>query len=160
LSFRLAAAGDFPAVKRLHVRSSEGLAAHDLDARQLAAGAALTETPEYEADLARSNLKLAIGPSGEIVASAGWIAAADRPATGRIRKVYVDPAFARRGIASFLVRDAETRAGAAGCRHFVVRASRNAVPFYESLGYVALETGTMPAPGGVELPVVFMEKRR
>jgi putative acetyltransferase len=113
-------------------------------------------TGEYRQDLARSNLRLAISEAGEIVASAGWIE--PEAGTCRIRKVYVDPRFARRGIASFLVKDAEARARAAGCRRFVVRSSLLAVPFYETLGYVRGEAGAMQAPGGVELPVVFMEK--
>ena len=118
----------------------------------------MSKTDEYLRDLARSSLMLAVTGAGDIVASAGWIRSDDDPDAGRIRKVYVDPRYARRGLASHLVGDAEARARAAGCRRMVVRASAYSVPFYESLGYVALRSGTMLAADGVELPVVFMEK--
>jgi putative acetyltransferase len=159
LTFRLAEAADLAAAARLHARSSSGLSESTLDARQLASGVTMMETEDYRQDLARSHLALAIDPNGEIVGSAGWIEAAGEPGTGRIRKVYIDPGYARRGLATRLVRDAEARAREAGCRRFVVRSSLLAVPFYETLGYVRGEAGTMLTPDGVALPVVFMEKR-
>jgi len=158
LSFRPARPDDLTDIAELHGRSVAGLSASTLDERQLAASAAMGKTEAYRQDLARSNLMLAISPEGEIVGSAGWIEADGEPGTGRIRKVFIDPRYARRGLATRLVSDAEARARKAGCRRFIVRSSLLAVPFYETLGYRRKNAGTMPSAGGVELPVVFMEK--
>ena len=68
------------------------------------------------------------------------------------------PDWTRRGLATRLVLDAERRAREAGYPRMIVRANRNAVPLYRTLGYQPLREGVMTAPGGIELPVVFMEK--
>jgi GNAT superfamily N-acetyltransferase len=155
---RAAEAADLPAIRRLHALSFAALASGEHNPAQIAAHTALTEGPEYETDVLRSHLMLALTSADEIVATAGWIAAPEEPGTARIRKVFVHPAFARRGLASRLVQDAEQRAQAAGYPRLIVRANRNAVPLYRKLGYAPLSEGVMAAPGGIDLPVVFMEK--
>jgi len=155
---RAADAADLPAIRRLHALSFAVLARQQHSPAQIAAHAALTEAPEYESDVLRSHLTLALTSTGEIVATAGWIAVPGEPGMARIRKVFVHPAWARRGLASRLVRDAEQRAHAAGYPRLIVRANRNAVPLYRSLGYEPLSEGVMAAPGAIGLPVVFMEK--
>ncbi|HKX08800.1 MAG TPA: GNAT family N-acetyltransferase [Stellaceae bacterium] len=158
IALRAAEAADFPAIQRLHALSFATLASGVHDAAQIAAHTELTESPEYETDVLRSHLMLALTPAGDIVATAGWIPVPDEPATARIRKVFVHPEWARRGLASRLVRDAEHRALEAGYPRMIVRANRNAVPLYRRLGYEPLREGVMAAPGGIDLPVVFMEK--
>lgn len=81
----------------------------------------------------------------------------ERPDTARIRKVFVHPGWARRGLATALVRAAEQAAAAAGYPHLYVRANINAVPLYQKLGYRAEAEGLMPA-GSADLPVVFMTR--
>jgi putative acetyltransferase len=149
---------DLEAVRALHALAFENLAAGWHTREQLTAHGTMTRSAAYAADLAASHLMLAIAADGAIIATAGWIAVADETATARIRKVFVHPAVARRGIASHLVRDAETRAVAAGHRRLVVRANINAVPLYEKLGYRRLRDGVMDAASGVVLPVQFMER--
>ena len=152
--------GDLPAIRRLHALSFATLAVDEHSPAQIAAHTALTEAPEYQADVLASHLMLALSSEDGIVATAGWIAVPEEPGTARIRKVFVHPDWARRGLASRLVRDAESRAHAAGYPRIIVRANRNAVPLYRKLGYKTLREGVMPAPGGIELPVMFMEKSR
>jgi GNAT superfamily N-acetyltransferase len=77
-----------------------------------------------------------------------------------LAQVGAHTAWARRGLASPLVRDAEERARAAGYPRMIVRANRNAVPLHRKLGYAPRREGVMSAPGGIDLPVVFMEKIR
>jgi len=158
IALRGAEVADLPAIQQLHALSFAALARCEHDPAQIAAHTTLTQTPEYVADVLRSHLMLALGPTGEIIATAGWIAVPEEPGTARIRKVFVHPNWARRGLASQLVRDAEQRAHAAGYPRMIVRANRNAVPLYRNLGYEALCEGVMDAPGGIDLPVVFMEK--
>ena len=149
---------DLAAVCALHALAFETLAEAHHSAAQLAAHTAMTRSTGYAADLAASHLALAVQPDGAIVATTGWIAVPDEPGTARIRKVFVHPDLARRGIASHLIRDAEARAEAAGHHRLVVRANINAVPLYRKLGYRTLREGEMDAGGGVVLPVHFMAK--
>jgi GNAT superfamily N-acetyltransferase len=161
LSFRAydpASPADLAAIRALHGRAFAALAASHHDAAQIAAHLALIEAEAYEADLAQSHVMLAVNGAGEILGSAGWLGLSDRPDTARIRKVFIDPALARQGLASALVRLAEAEAARAGRPRLVVRANINAVPLYLKLGYEPVEPGQMEAPGGVMLPVLFMRK--
>jgi putative acetyltransferase len=158
LSFRTYCDDDAPATIALHALAFERLAASLHTAAEIAAHGALGQTPEYLEDLRRSNLALAIAADGGIVGTAGWIPVADEAGTARIRKVFVHPDLARRGLGSAMVRDAERRAAAAGYPNLVVRANLNAVPLYAKLGYTPVREGRMPTPAGVDLPVVFMQK--
>jgi putative acetyltransferase len=158
LALRPYQGSDLDAVRTLHALAFEMLAATHHDGAQLAAHTAMTRSAAYAADLAASHLALAVRTDGTVVATTGWIAVPDEAATARIRKVFVHPDLARRGIASRLVRDAETRAEAAGYRRFVVRANINAVPLYRTLGYRTLREGEMDAGDGITLPVHFMAK--
>jgi putative acetyltransferase len=150
---------DIPAIRALHIRSFAALARDEHTPGQIAAHVATIQAADYERELGCSHLVLARGADGVLLGTAGWLAVADEPATARIRKVFVDPAAARRGLATRLVADAEARAGAAGFGRFVVRANINAVPLYLKLGYAPTRAGTMEVAGGVMLPVVFMEKK-
>jgi len=158
LTLRPYAESDLETVRALHALAFERLAAACHSSAQIAAHTAMTRGAAYAADLAASHVVLAVGQDGAIVATTGWIAVPDEAATARIRKVFVHPDIARRGVASHLVRDAETRAEAAGYRHFVVRANINAVALYRKLGYRTLREGEMDAGGGIVLPVHFMAK--
>lgn len=149
--------GDAAAVRALHAAAFWALAASCHDEAQIAAHEGLIRAPDYAADLAASHLLLAFDEEARLAATAGWIAAADRPGFGRIRKVFVRPDLARRGLASAMVRDAERRARAAGCTGIMVRANVNATPLYARLGYLATRSGVMATPAGIDLPVVFME---
>ena len=82
----------------------------------------------------------------------------DQPGAARIRKVFIHPSAARRGLATRLVTAAEAGARAAGHDRLLVRANVNAVPLYRKLGYRPLREDTMPTPDNVALPVLFMTK--
>jgi putative acetyltransferase len=148
---------DLPAVRALHALAFRQLAASHHDAAQIAAHEALIATDDYAADVARSNLILARDQAGSLIATAGWLPMPERPDTARIRKVFVHPGWARRGLATALVQAAEQAAAAAGYPHLYVRANINAVPLYRKMGYRAEAEGVMPA-GSVELPVVYMTR--
>ena len=148
---------DLPAVRALHALAFRQLAASYHDAAQIAAHEALIVADDYAVDVARSNLILACHSEVGLIATAGWLAMPERPQTARIRKVFVQPAWARRGLATALVQAAEQAAHAAGYPHLYVRANINAVPLYQSLGYRAEARGIMTA-GSAELPVVYMSR--
>lgn len=148
---------DLSAVRALHALAFRQLAASHHDAAQIAAHEALIAADDYAADVARSNLILARDQAGSLIATAGWLPMPERPNTARIRKVFVHPGWARRGLATALVQAAEQAAAAAGYPHLYVRANINAVPLYRKLGYRAEAEGVMPA-GSAELPVVYMAR--
>lgn len=157
VSLQAYASADLPAVRALHALAFRQLAASHHDAAQIAAHEALIAADDYAVDVARSNLILARDQAGSLIATAGWLPMPERPNTARIRKVFVHPGWARRGLATALVQAAEQAAAAAGYPHLYVRANINAVPLYRKLGYRAEAEGMMPT-GGAELPVVYMAR--
>ena len=157
LAFRAMIEADIDVVRDLHARSFAGLAGAQHSPAQIAGHLALIADDPYADDLRRCHVGLAL--DGErIVATAGWIEVLEQISTARIRKGFVDPAMARRGLGSRMVRRAESEAYRAGYRRLIVRANLNAVPLYETLGYVTMAEAQMPVPGGIELPVMMMEK--
>ena len=110
-----------------------------------------------------------------IVACGGWskratLAGGDRfadrpdhlldPAVdaAKIRAFFVRPGHERRGRASLLLDRSEAEAVAAGFRRAELSATLSGVPFYAARGYVEMEPGFVPLPGGPSLPVVRMER--
>ena len=160
IALRAITATDVPAVRELHARSFTELAREHHSEIEIAAHAALIFSADYADELAGANISLAIDPTGRIVATAGWQAMADRADTARIRKVFVDPGMARRGLGRHMVEDAEMRARRCGFADFYVRANINAVPLYRVLDYREIEAGVMMVGSAVALPVVYMEKTR
>lgn len=157
LSFRIMGEGDLAAVRDLHARSFAGLAGAQHTPEQIAGHLALIADETYADELRRCHVGLAFD-GGRLVASAGWIEVPEQASTARIRKVFVDPAMARRGLGSRMVRRAEDDARRAGHRRLIVRANLNAVPLYETLGYLVAGEARMAVPGGIDLPVVMMER--
>ena len=157
LAFRAMGEADIAAVRDLHARSFAGLAGAQHSAAQIAGHLALIADEPYADDLRRCHIGLALD-GGRIVATSGWIEVPEQASTARIRKVFVDPTMARRGLGSRMVRRAEDDARRAGHRRLIVRANLNAVPLYETLGYFAAGDARMAVPGGLDLPVLMMEK--
>ena len=58
---------------------------------------------------------------------------------GIVDRVYVSPHYARRGIGTRLLIELEAVARTLGVAKLCVNASLNAVPFYQSAGYVAVK---------------------
>src|SRR3569832_2205844 len=83
--------------------------------------------------------------------------AAKEPA--RIRAFFVDPDWARRGLARELYAQSSAAARAAGFRSLELMASLLGEPLYSALGFSALEHTTVPHRGGVELPLVRLSRR-
>lgn len=146
------------AVRSLHARSFAALAAAAHSPEQIAAHVTTIREVAYGRELLACHMALALLPDGALAATAGWNPVPGEPGTARIRKVFVRPDLARRGLGRRMVLDAEARARAAGHAKLIVRANVNAVPLYRALGYREDERGTMAVAGGVELPVVFMSK--
>ena len=158
LRLRAFAHDDTDAVVDLRNRAFDELSGDAYTAAQKAALRENRAERDYAEDLIRNHIMLGFDDALGLVAMGGWIAMPDDPEIGRIRKLAVHPAIARQGLGRYMVEDAEQRARDAGCRRFIVRASINAVPFYERLGYRVTELGTMKAGGGIDIPMAMMQK--
>jgi GNAT superfamily N-acetyltransferase len=82
------------------------------------------------------------------------------PATepARIRAFFVDPAWARRGIGSRLLRHCERAAWAEGYRALELMATLPGVPLYANHGFVDVEPVADVMPDGVSIRFVRMRK--
>lgn len=76
----------------------------------------------------------------------------------RIRAMYTNPDFARRGVGRMLIQLCEEAAMQAGFRKTTMMATMAGVPLYTACGYVEIEP-VMSAPvDGVQVPLVRMER--
>jgi GNAT superfamily N-acetyltransferase len=76
----------------------------------------------------------------------------------KIRAFFVHPDWARRGIASQLLKTCEDAAITAGFRRLEMGSTLTGVPLYRARGYIACERSEVPLGEGLFLPIVRMEK--
>lgn len=76
----------------------------------------------------------------------------------KIRAFFVDPSFARRGIARLMMQAAEQAALAEGFRSLELMATLPGVPLYKALGFVATGTHAEKLSDGNVIPFVPMRK--
>jgi GNAT superfamily N-acetyltransferase len=75
---------------------------------------------------------------------------------GEISGLYVDPAFARRGVGAGLMRRALKRIAAEGHGEARVTAALGAAPFYEAMGFRALRGKIIETRGGLRMRTLEM----
>jgi len=76
----------------------------------------------------------------------------------RIRAMYTDPDFARRGVGRLVIRLCEEAAVRAGFRAATMMATLAGVPLYSACGYTQVESLLSDPIDGVRVPLVRMEK--
>lgn len=144
-------------VRYVHASALKRDASSVLSDGEIEAFAKHVYSQSYTDSLLRQDLVGAfIGP--ELVGTAGWSVADDQGSAARIRSVFVLPMFTGLGLGSRLLAEAERRAVAAGFPVLLLRATLNAVAFFETRGYAMTSQGVHALPGGVGLPVAFMRK--
>lgn len=171
LEIRRAMRGDRDALHALQKRSLRVL------------GAAWYEPAVIEAFLAHvgtmDDARLDVGTffaasrDGRLVGCGGWsmrrpnyaaqMQAADAAPSGAfaeatVRSIFVDPAFARNGIAREIMAVVEADILAAGFRRAVLTATLAGVPFYRRLGYRDGAAAVLGLPGGLQFFGVTMDK--
>jgi GNAT superfamily N-acetyltransferase len=171
LQLRLATPVDLPEISGLIPRSVRGLSTSHYSAAQIEASIVHVFGPDTQ--LVADGTYFVVTSGGPIVACGGWSkrktlfggdqtkGVADplldpmrEPA--RIRAFFVEPAFARRGIASRLMHACMAAARAAGFRALELGATLPGVPLYLAFGFRELERLDVAMPGGEALPIVRM----
>ena len=176
LIFRVAVDEDVPALHRLIERSVRGLQADDYTPAQIEG--ALGHALGLDTQLIADGTYFVATPRDEPLALAGcggWsrrrtLFGSDHgphreadfldPAAeaAKIRAIFVDPAWARRGLGSLILRHCEDAAQAAGFRELEMGSTLTGVPLYTLKGYRETGRVDVPLPNGEVLQVVRMRK--
>lgn len=172
LTHRLATLDDAPAIAALMDRAIGELQRGFLSEVEIAASRAHMG---LDTQLIRDRGYFLIMADGRLAGCGGWSARATLfggDASGgrdpamldpardpaRIRAMYTDPGFVRRGVGRMIIGLCEAAARAAGFRRAEMAATLAGAPLYEACGYAVIEPFEAQAPGGVPVPLVRMGK--
>jgi GNAT superfamily N-acetyltransferase len=165
---------DLPAIAEVMRASMASLGRHYYDERQLASALRYIAVPDRQ--LVDDGTYFVAEQDGRVVACGGWSArkklfsgpssedAAQGwldPATdaARVRAMFVDPAYARRGLGRAILDASEEDALTAGFTKLELMATLPGVPLYEVCGYRGVEEVVVELPDGVTLSCLRMTKR-
>jgi GNAT superfamily N-acetyltransferase len=171
MQLRAATAADVPALQALMERSVRGLSAPWYTPAQV--DAALRHLLGVDSQLIADGSYYVVEHEGAVAAAGGWSArrtlyggdqakAAHDPwldpaaDAARLRAFFVDPAWARRGLARRLFAACEEAAWAAGYRTMELVATLPGVALYTALGFETDATFEVPLPGDLALPCAHM----
>lgn len=172
LAHRLATPDDIPAIAALMDRAISELQRGFLSPGQIAASRAHMG---LDSQLIVDGSYFLVEMGNQLAGCGGWSARATLfggdasggrdPAmldptvdAARIRAMYTDPAFARRGVGRLIIALCEDAARAAGFRRAEMAATLAGMPLYESCGYRVIERFDAVAAGSVAVPLVRMGK--
>lgn len=170
---RLAMLDDLDALREVMRRSIEALQHDFLTPEQVRAS---HQVMGLDSQLIRDGTYFVIESEGRIAGCGGWswrstlyggdesvvsrepraLDAATEPA--RIRAMYTDPDFARRGVGRRVIRLCEEAASAAGFRRTTMMATLAGIPLYAACGYIEVERILSSPIDGVRVPLARMEK--
>jgi GNAT superfamily N-acetyltransferase len=172
LSHRRAGEADAPALEMLMARAIEQLQQGLLSPAQITASAALMG---LDRQLIADGTYFVVEDGARLVGCGGWSARATHfggdhtsgrdprlldPATeaARIRAMYTDPEYVRRGIGRFILELAEREAVAAGFARLELTATLAGLPLYRSYGFADVQAFNATAPNGISVPMIVMSK--
>ena len=171
---RLATLDDLEALHRVMARSIEQLQSSFLTSEQVAVS---SRTMGLDTQLVSDGTYFIIEQKGRIAGCGGWsfrgtLFGGDKslverdpaplnPATdaAKIRAMYTDPDFVRRGVGSRILELGETAARAAGFKRIELMGTAAGIPLYERRGYQASAPLEWITVDGVAVPHLRMEKR-
>lgn len=148
---------DLSTIRYIHATALRITASHFLSEEEVEAFRAHVYSHTYSEALQRQALYGAY-VDGELIGTAGWTIGDDSGSCIRLRSVFVRPLFGGIGLGRRLVHAVEELTRGAGYRAFSVRATINAQPFFERLGYTVTSHGVRTLLGNVSIPVAFMRK--
>ena len=152
LRIRRAIDSDRNAIWTAHVRAIREVCSRSYSADQIAAWAGLLSPDSYIEVIRERLLVVAEDSSG--VVGFGQL----DQAMGEVDAVYVLPGRQGEGIGRALLRTLEDAARSVGLERLQLSATLNAVPFYESAGYLRQGAVAHRLPTGVELECLRMSK--
>ena len=170
---RLAQLDDLPTLRLLMQRAIEDLQAGFLSPEQVRASHSVMG---LDTQLVKDQTYFMIEEDGALVGCGGWSwratlyggdtsVVAREPApldpttdAARIRAMYTDPAFARRGVGRMVMDLCEGAARAAGFRRVEMMATLAGEPLYRACGYRPIEQVNSAPIDGVSVPLIRMGK--
>jgi GNAT superfamily N-acetyltransferase len=174
LTIRAATLADLPGLHRVAERAVWGLLASHYTERQMDA-TRRTRGYQVEAELVRDGTYYVLEVDGVLVGGSGWSGQSgfhpplaggaatelEPPADVAVmRATYIDPDWARRGLASLLVRVTETAATLAGFECFEALCTPASEALRRELGYRVLARVDVPLIDTVSIRMAHMRKER
>ena len=170
---RVATADDLPAIRELIPSSVRRLSVGFYTPEQIESSIRYVFGPDTQ--LIADGTYFVAEAEGEIVACGGWswrrtlyggdqMKAGDDPPldpaheAARIRAFFVHPAWARRGIASAIMKACVDAASAAGFRRLALMSTLPGEPLYRAFGFMPGERIIDTLPDGIGVPFVPMER--
>ena len=173
LTQRLATEADLPALKALMGRAIAELQRGFLSEAEIAASHAVMG---LDTQLVADRTYFMVEDGGVLAGCGGWSRRATLyggdhstdlrqpelldPAkdAARVRAMYTDPAFARRGVGRLILSLCEGAAAAEGFRRVQLMATLSGEPLYLACGYRQIERTASAPIDGVAVPLVLMGK--
>jgi GNAT superfamily N-acetyltransferase len=170
---RLATANDLTALREVMRRSIETLQDDFLTPEQVRAS---HKVMGLDTRLVEDHTYFVVECEGRVAGCGGWswrstlyggddsvVSREPRPldpATepARVRAMYTDPDFKRRGVGRLILKLCEDAAAAAGFRRATMMATMAGVPLYSACGYRAVEPPHVAEIDGVRVPLLRMDK--
>jgi GNAT superfamily N-acetyltransferase len=173
LTHRLATEQDLPRLNALMTRSIEQLQDGFLTPAQVRAS---HKVMGLDSQLVADRTYFMVEEDGALAGCGGWSyratlyggddsVVAREPArldpardAAKVRAMYTDPAFARRGIGRLVLGLCEAAAREAGFRRVELMGTLSGVPLYTACGYLGVEEVLSAPIDGVRVPLLRMEK--
>jgi len=173
IELRTAVETDIPAIRLLMGRAIDELQHDFLSAAEIAASRAVMG---LDTQLIADGTYFLAEINGTLAGCGGWSRRATlyggdhstslrdarlldpRIEQARIRAMFTDPAFARRGVGSAILKACENAAREAGFAAAELMGTMAGEPLYRSCGYRVVERTHSPAVDGVTVPLVKMAK--
>lgn len=173
LTHRIATEDDLPALHALMTRAIEHLQDAFLTPEQVRAS---HKVMGLDSQLVKDRTYFMVEEDGRLAGCGGWSwratlyggdasVVAREPApldpakdAAKVRAMYTDPAFVRRGIGRLVLDLCEAAARDAGFARVELMGTMAGVPLYRACGYVGVEDVLSAPIDGVQVPLLRMEK--
>lgn len=170
---RIAALGDLDALRIVMARAIAHLQSDFLTPEQVAAS---HKVMGIDTQLVRDGTYFIVESGGRVAGCGGWsfratlyggddsIVAREpvrldpRTDAAKVRAMYTDPDFVRRGVGARILSLCEDAARQAGFERVELMATAAGVPLYQSQGYAPVEDLAFAVVDRVEVPLLRMEK--